>query len=82
MFARLAHAVSEHWLLMLFAWLLIALAVHLAAPSWDSLVADGEAAYLPSSMSSVRGATLLAEAFPDIHSLSEVVLVVARPGGA
>ena len=33
-------------------------------------------------MSSVRGATLLAEAFPDIHSLSEVVLVVARPGGA
>ena len=82
MFARLAHAVSEHWLLMLFAWLLIALAVHSAAPSWDSLVADGEAAYLPSSMSSVRGATLLAEAFPDIHSLSEVVLVVARPGGA
>jgi len=82
MFARLAHAVSAHWLLVLIAWLAVPLAVHQAAPSWDSLVADGEAAYLPAAMSSVRGATLLADAFPDAHSLSEVVLVVARPGGA
>jgi len=73
---------SKHWLLVLFGWVLVTLAVHQIAPNWASLVQDGESAYLPSWMSSVRGAKLLKRAFPDINAKSEVVVVVARPGGA
>ncbi len=82
MFARLAHAVTKHWVLFLVGWVLITLAAHQIAPSWQSLVEDGESAYLPSWMSSVRGARLLKNAFPNVHSKSEVVVVVARPAGA
>lgn len=80
MFERLARAVSRHWLLTLLAWMLVPLAIHQLAPDWDALVEDGDSAYLPAWMSSVRGANLQKEAFPDDHSKSQVVVVVARPG--
>ena len=79
MFARLARAVSDHWFLTLCGWIFIPLGIHLMAPRWETLVEDGEAAYLPPRMSSVRGALLMKRAFPSVRSQSQAVVVVARP---
>jgi RND superfamily putative drug exporter len=81
MFARLATLVTRHWLLVLAIWLVIPIALKLAAPSWDDICQDGDFAYLPPEMTSSRGEELFDKAFPDQTSKSEVVLVVARPNG-
>ena len=51
------------------------------APKWDEITHDGDFAYLPPAMTSVRGEELLEKAFPDLASKSNIVLVVARPDG-
>ena len=81
MFKRLARVVSRHWMLALLGWVLVAGAVRCRAPSWANVVRDGDFAYLPPQMDSVRGQKLLERAFPDARGKSEVVLVLARPGG-
>ena len=63
MYKRLARFVSTHWLAVLFGWILIVLGVHQFAPDWNNLIEDGEAAYLPARMSSVRGAKLMKKLF-------------------
>ena len=55
MFARLADFVARHWLLVLLAWVAIPLVVSLKAPSWDEVAQDGDLAFLPPRMTSVRG---------------------------
>jgi RND superfamily putative drug exporter len=55
--------------------------VHVLAPRWDEVTYDGDFAYLPDSMTSVRGERLLAAAFPDYYSKSQLALVVARDKG-
>jgi RND superfamily putative drug exporter len=82
MFAWLARVVTGHWPSILLGWTLAALLVYRAAPEWGSVVKDGDFAYLPPQMTSVRGESLRQKAFPDVHQKSQVVLVVARPGGA
>ncbi|MGA2034672.1 MAG: MMPL family transporter [Thermoguttaceae bacterium] len=81
MFARLAKFVSRHWLLVLLAWVAIAVGAKFIAPRWDDVTHDGDFAYLPARMTSVRGEKLVAAAFPDLETKSQVVLIVARPGG-
>ena len=53
----------------------------MAAPSWEDVARDGDFAYLPDRMSSVRGEKLLEAAFPDERSKSSVFLVLARRDG-
>ena len=81
MFARLADFVARHWLLVLLAWVVVPVAVQLLAPSWDDVAQDGDFAFLPSRMTSVRGEELIRRAFPDQEDKSDVVLVVARADG-
>lgn len=81
MFARLASFVSRHWVLVLLAWIAIPVGLKLVAPKWDDLTHDGDFAFLPARMTSVRGEKLLGEAFPQLISKSQVVLVAARPNG-
>ena len=79
MFVKFARGISQHWVWVLVAWIILAIGFKLAAPKWDDITHDGDFAYLPPSMTSVRGEELMKEAFPDLTAKSNVVLVVARP---
>ena len=78
MFSRLGFIVSRWWLIVLAFWVSAVVAVLMGAPRWDDVTHDGDFAYLPSAMPSSQGERLLASAFPDTLSKSQIVLVVAR----
>jgi RND superfamily putative drug exporter len=78
MFDALGQFIAHRWRLAIFAWIVAAVVLTLVAPRWDDVTKDGDLAYMPSRMTSVRGEHLLAEAFPDDTSKSQIVLVVAR----
>ena len=63
---------------MLLIWVIVAVAVRLAAPPWNSVAYDGDFEYLPATMSSVAGGRLLDQAFPGERSRSQIVLVLGR----
>jgi uncharacterized membrane protein YdfJ with MMPL/SSD domain len=78
---RFSNFISRHWLAVLVTWVVVALALHRVAPRWDDVTYDGDLAYLPSTLPSVEAELLLARAFPDNLSKSEVAILVERPGG-
>jgi RND superfamily putative drug exporter len=78
MFTRLGNLVTRHWLLVVLAWVALAAALRLCAPSWNAVAHDGNMAYLPSDMTSVQGERLLREAFPQQAAKSQMIIVVAR----
>lgn len=82
MYERLASFVTRHWFIVVLFWFALAVGINFVAPAWDDVTYDGDLAYMPSRMSSVRGEQLLARAFPDNKSKSQVVIVVERPDGA
>ncbi len=63
------------------AWVATAVVVQLLAPSWDEVAQDGDFAFLPPGMSSVRGEDLTGRAFPDEEGKSDVAVIVARRDG-
>ncbi len=75
---RWARAVTRRWWLVLLIWVVVAIAVRLAAPPWNSVAYDGDFEYLPATMSSVAGGRLLDQAFPGERSRSQIVLVLGR----
>lgn len=77
-----ANVVARHWPWVIAAWVLAALAVRGLAPPWDQVTRDGDLAYLPDEMTSVRAEALMSEAFPNRRTRSEIVLVVERRGAA
>jgi RND superfamily putative drug exporter len=81
MFAKFARFISRYWIAVLAAWVVIPALLYHFAPKWDKITHDGDFAYLPSRLPSVRGGELLEKAFPDLASKSTVVLVVARADG-
>src|SRR5690606_3566075 len=80
MLAGLGALVTQHSRLVIAAWLGLAVALHLVAPRWNNVLRDGDLAYLPSSMPSVRGVQLLSDAFPEERGRSEMAVIVERPG--
>ncbi len=52
---RWARAVTRRWRWVLLIWVVVAVAVRLAAPPWNSVAYDGDFEYLPPTMSSVAG---------------------------
>ncbi len=60
------------------AWVVLAIACRVSAPSWQSIALDGDFDYLPATSNSVAGGRLLQDAFPGLRARSEMVLVV-RP---
>ena len=82
MFERLGKLVSAHWLTVLVLWAVLAAVAHWVAPRWNEVTLDGDFAYLPGRMTSVRGDKLMASAFPDsANQKSTVVVVAARDQG-
>jgi len=75
---RWARAVLHRRWWILAAWILVAVLVRSAAPSWNDVAYDGDFEYLPANMSSVAGGRLLDRAFPDERSRSQIVLVLGR----
>lgn len=80
-FERFGALVSRHWVLVLVGWVILAVGLHLVSPRWDDVTHDGDFAYLPDEMTSVRGEKLLEKAFPDNHTKSQVAMIVAREDG-
>jgi RND superfamily putative drug exporter len=75
--------VSRHWAAVVLAWIALAGGLELAhwrgwTPGWNDITLDGDLAHLPSDTTSLRGARLLAEAFPEDRAKSQIVLVIAR----
>jgi RND superfamily putative drug exporter len=81
LFQHLGNFVARHWLLVILAWAGLATGLHCLAPAWDSVTNDGDLAYLPEQMTSVRAERLIAEAFPDVTSKSQIVLIASRRDG-
>jgi RND superfamily putative drug exporter len=80
MLAGLGALVKQHSRLVIVAWLALAVSLHLVAPRWNDVIRDGDLAYLPGAMPSVRGVQLLSEAFPSERGRSEVAVIVERSG--
>lgn len=81
MFRLLGKGVTRFWWLILAGWVAAAVLIKLAAPSWDDVTHDGDLAYLPATMTSVRAERLLAQAFPEGKAKSQMVLIVSRADG-
>ena len=82
MFERLGRLVSAHWLTVLVLWTVLAAVAHWIAPRWNEVTLDGDFAYLPERMTSIRGDKLMAAAFPEsADQKSTVVVIAARDKG-
>jgi len=90
MYEQLGSFVSRYWALVILAWVAGGLAlspvvqrsvgIHFT-PTWDEVTEDGDLAYLPDRMTSVRGQQLYGEAFKENKSRAEVVVVLERETG-
>lgn len=81
MWEWLAAVIVRRWGWVLGVWLVVLAVAHQLAPPWDSITRDGDFAYLPPEMTSVRGERLLEAAFPEGLSKSQIAIVVARTDG-
>tara|TARA_R110002049_G_scaffold4601_5_gene32058 strand:+ start:92701 stop:95412 length:2712 start_codon:yes stop_codon:yes gene_type:complete len=71
----------RNWPWILIAWVVLAVVLAAAAPSWKDIANDGDFEYLPATMPSVAGGRMLDEAFPGERSRSQIVLVLGRDSG-
>ena len=71
----------RNWFRILIAWIIAAVVLVAAAPSWKDIANDGDFEYLPEAMPSVAGGRMLDEAFPGERSRSQIVLVLGRDTG-
>ncbi len=80
MYQRLGQFVARHWLAIIFAWAALVPTVGWIAPSWDQVTNDGDLAYLPERMTTVRAERLMEEAFPHNRAKSQFVIAFERNG--
>ena len=78
MFARLADFVARHWLAVIAIWAAVGATTVMLTPRWDDVTYDGDLAYMPASMTSVKAEQLLEQAFPRRRSKSEMVVLASR----
>ncbi|MGC3969538.1 MAG: hypothetical protein QM775_19920 [Pirellulales bacterium] len=96
MYAFLGKFVARWWWAVILVWIAAAAGLNpkfqrsvlgftehtrFATPTWDEVTKDGDLAYLPDRMTSVRGQKLYGEAFPENKSRSEAVIVLERDDG-
>lgn len=81
MFDRLGAWIAKHWAATIVAWLVLATGLAAVAPAWDDVTHDGDLAYLPQNMTSVRAERLLNQAFASDGSKSQMAIVVVRENG-
>jgi len=77
-FKRLGRFVAQQWFWVILFWVMLAIGARWAAPAWDSITHDGDFAYMPAQMPSVRGEAWLKEAFPNHRAKSQIVIIAAR----
>ncbi len=70
--------IVRHRWVVLGAWVLVVVVLRQLAPDWDRVAIDGDLEHLPADTTTVRGARLSAEAFPEDRANSQLVLVFAR----
>ncbi len=75
----MSRMITQHWMVVILVWLLIAIGLRWAAPPWDQIAADGDMDFLPRSVPSARGEQALEQAFPGSQSRSQMILVFAQP---
>src|SRR5436190_6311396 len=80
MFEAVAGFVNRTWLAILILWVVIAVALHSAAPEWSSVAQDGEFSFLPADSPARQADTLFNQAFPQDLLASSIVVVVSREG--
>jgi len=78
MFAALGAWVSRRPYAVILCWAALAIGLKCVAPAWDSVTHDGDLAYLPADVSSVRAERLLSTAFDGRDARSRLVVVVER----
>lgn len=78
MFTFVGRFVAAHPWLVCAAWLVLGVALHFAAPSWDSRATDDDIHFLPARCPSVKGYQLLQQAFPQEVFASRLIVVVER----
>lgn len=69
---------NEHWRWVIVAWIVLAAALKLTAPSWEQVALDGDLDHLPQNAPSIRASQLLRRAFPNEDAKSQAVIVAAR----
>jgi RND superfamily putative drug exporter len=77
-YLNLRKVVCRHPVVVVLAWLLVAAAVGLLAPSLTRLAAEGQANLLPRNSESVRAAEILAQSWPDQAYQSMAVVALVR----
>ena len=75
---RWAATVLKRRVFILLGWLVATIAIRMLAPTWNEIAFDGDFEYLPAEMNSVAGGKLLDEAFPEVRSRSQLVIVLGR----
>lgn len=91
MYEKLGSLVARRWVAVILIWIAGAALIapmfqrkvlHFTfTPTWDEVTKDGDLAYLPARMTSVRGQILYGQAFPENKSRSEIVVVLERKEG-
>jgi RND superfamily putative drug exporter len=77
-FRILGQLACRAWPFVLIAWVVLLVALAIKAPPWAQVAGDREFAFLPADAPSRQAADMLAKAFPDNHSASNIVLVLRR----
>ncbi len=81
LFKRLGDLTARHAVLIVVAWVVLLAVSVRVAPPWESVVANGEFAFLPENSDSVIANGVFREAFPDDQMRSTVVLIARRESG-
>lgn len=77
MYRALGKRVVRHWPLMIGGWVVLLIALKIAAPPWLDVVESGEFAFLPEESPSLQGEAVYREAWGTDYA-SNIVVVVRR----
>src|SRR5690606_37325526 len=78
MVERLANAVAKYWIIVILAWVALAVGLKFVAPNWSDVAYDGDLEHLPADAPSAEGGELLRRAFESSQSSSQIAVVVSR----
>lgn len=77
MYRTLGNFVVRYWLVLFAGWLVALVALKVTAPAWNSVLREGEFAFLPADVPSLRGEKIYEEAWGEPFA-SNIVLVIRR----
>ena len=81
LFKSLGDITAKHATLIILAWVGLLVACVLVAPPWESVVENGEFAFLPKDSPSRIANTMFRQAFPNDQMRSTLVLIARRESG-